>query len=148
MKFNKTLSGRIEEGYECENNDCAVRAWAEVLGITYAESHSFWKTLGRQDGKGTYVARWLDPLVRQEYRLFWNHKVTKTELPYYKWHFPDLKPKRKNIKTFIQENPTGKFMIMSNGHAKAIIDGVICDADKGEYCEIISYYKFELQKWI
>lgn len=148
--FKKTLSGRKECGYTHETNDCGVRALAEAANVTYAEAHSFWAKLGRQDKGGVYFT-WFDRfLVDSDGKIF-GKKVTKTTVPYHqhethkwdnsKWEYI-RHTKRLNVKTFIQQNPKGRYIILSRGHAKAIIDGVVHDEGDGLYCEIRVVYSF------
>ena len=148
--FKKTLSGRTECGYEGEDNDCGVRALTEAANITYAESHSFWSKLGRQNKHGVYF-RWFDKFLEENDGYCFGKQVTETTFPYYqhethkwddsKWEYIRY-TKRMNVKTFIQQNPTGRFIVLSRGHAKAIIDGVVHDQCDGIYCEIHKVYKF------
>lgn len=149
--FKKTLSGRNEYGYTYETNDCGVRAFAEAANITYAESHAFWSKLGRQNRRGVYF-HWLDKFLEENNSYCFGKKVSTERIPYHqhethKWD--DNKGeyiryiKRLNVKTFIQQNPTGRYIILSRNHAKAIIDGVIHDQSDGVYCEIQRVYKFE-----
>jgi hypothetical protein len=148
--FKETLSGRTECGYEGETNDCSVRALAEAANITYAESHSFWSKLGRQNKKGVYFS-WLDSFLEKNDGYCFGKQVTETKFPYYrhethkwddnKWEYV-RHTKRMNVKTFIQQNPTGYFIILSRGHAKAIINGVIHDGHDGIYSEVQKVYKF------
>jgi hypothetical protein len=148
--FKKTLSGRTECGYEGETNDCGVRALAEAANITYAESHSFWSKLGRQNKNGVYF-KWLDSFLESNDGYCFGKQVTETIFPFHKHEthkWDDNKQeyirhtKRMNVKTFIQQNPTGRFIVLSRGHAKAVVDGVIHDQDDGIYSEIQRVYKF------
>jgi len=148
--FKKTLSGRKECGYTHETNDCGVRALAEASNITYAESHTFWSKLGRSDRGGVYFT-WFDDFLSNNNNEVFGKKVTKITVPYHqsethkwdndKWEYV-RHTKRLNVKTFIQQNPKGRYIILSRGHAKAIIDGVVHDEGDGLYCEIRAVYSF------
>ena len=147
IKFTKTDSGRIGAGFTDEYNDCAVRALAEVTGQSYSNAHMFWSQLGRKKRGGSFMV-WLDKyLINHDNKMF-GMKVKLHEMPYY-YHqrSPDPvtgKPtiKRLNVKTFIQQNPIGRFMIITCNHAKAIVDSEIRDFEQGIYSEIQCVYEF------
>jgi hypothetical protein len=151
IKFTETDSGRISSGFTDENNDCTVRALSEVTGSSYEQSHKFWMRLGRTKGKGSYM-KWLDEYMDTNSDEVFGMKVTKHILPY---HNRDREPvnnkptiKRTNVKTFIQQNPIGKFMVITCNHAKAIVDGEIRDLDQGIYSEIKWVYEFKNSRFL
>jgi len=147
IKFTQTDSGRVRAGFTDEDNDCAVRALAEATGTSYSNAHLFWKQLGRKKGGGSFMV-WLDRyLVNHDSKVF-GMRVIKHKIPFHDHERqPDpvtRKPtvKRLNVKTFIQQNPIGKFMIITCNHAKAIVDSEIRDFEQGVYSEIALAYEF------
>jgi len=151
IKFIETDSGRISSGYASENNDCTVRALAEVTGASYNQSHRFWGELGRKLGRGSYM-KWLDEYLFENNDEVFGMKVIKHKIPY---HDRDRNPvngkptvKRLNIKTFIQQNPTGKFMTINRNHAKAIVNGEIRDMSQDIYSELMLVYEFKDSRFL
>ena len=147
IKFTETDSGRVRAGFTDENNDCAVRALAEVTGTSYSNAHMFWGQLGRKRGGGSFMV-WLDKYLFNNDDKVFGMKVKRHKMPYHDHERqPDpvtRKPtlKRLNVKTFIQQNPTGRFMIITCNHAKAIVDSEIRDFEQGVYSEIALVYEF------
>lgn len=148
IKFTQTDSGRIRAGFTDEDNDCAVRALAEATGTSYSNSHLFWEQLGRKRGSGSFMC-WLDAYLAQYNHTVFGMKVIKHRIPFHDHERqPDpvtRKPtlKRLNVKTFIKQNPIGKFMIITCNHAKAIVDSEIRDFEQGIYSEIALVYEFK-----
>jgi hypothetical protein len=148
IKFTETDSGRISSGYTHEHNDCTVRALAEATGASYAQAHSFWTKLGRTPRSGSYMS-WLDEYLTKNNDEVFGWKVVRHKIPYHD-HERERDPitrkptiKRVNVKTFIQQNPKGRFMTINRCHAKAIVDGEIRDLDQGIYSELMLVYEFK-----
>ena len=145
IKFTPTDSGRINSGYTDENNDCTVRALSEVTGSSYKQAHIFWAELGRARGKGSYM-KWLYEYMDSNNDKVFGMKVIKHDIPFSDRERKvdgEIVIKRLNVKTFIQNNPTGKFMVITRNHAKAIVDSEIRDLDQGIYSEIKWVYEFK-----
>jgi len=147
IKFTQTDSGRVRAGFTDEDNDCAVRALAEVTGTSYSNAHMFWGQLGRKRGGGSFMV-WMDKYLVNNGDKVFGMKVKRHKIPFHDHERqPDpvtRKPtlKRLNVKTFIQQNPTGRFMIITCNHAKAIVDSEIRDFEQGVYSEIALAYEF------
>jgi hypothetical protein len=153
IKFKETDSGRISSGYTNEWNDCTVRALSEVTGASYAQAHLFWAKLGRTSCSGSFM-RWLDEYLEENNDEVFGMKVIKHRLPYHD-HERERDPvtrkptiKRTNVKTFVQQNPTGKFMTINRNHAKAIVDGEIRDMEQGIYSELMLVYEFKESRFL
>jgi len=151
IKFTKSDAGRNSHGFTNEKNDCSVRALATVTGSSYKDAHNFWRGLGRKNGSGVSI-NWLDKYLSNNSNTIFGYKITKITLPFthsqtHKWDNKERKyikhTKRMNVKTFIQQNPTGNYIIITHNHAKAIINSEIIDHDFGVYSEIKYVYKFE-----
>lgn len=115
-----------------ERNDCVVRAVAVAFGMLYQQSHKYCKyILNREDKKGTYTLREFDgndflsqlctPLVfnRTHYRqckhpqkidLIMNSRATGTGL---------------YLPKFLEDYPKGTYLVLSSGHAYAVVDGEV-----------------------
>lgn len=111
-----------------EENDCTVFALMNVLSVSYEEAHAELKRLGRKDGKGfpmgahrTYLGRTfrdIGAVYIRRGRLF-----------------------HKTANTWAEENPTGRFILISSGHAFALVDGVLMDASHPGRFRVIDAYR-------
>jgi hypothetical protein len=151
IKFTKSDSGRNLHGFTNEKNDCGVRALSASTGVDYVVAHEFWRELGRQEGKGVSIF-WLDRYLNDNNNVIFGYKVTKIKFPFshretHKWDTSSNNwvkhTKRMNVKTFIQQNPTGCYIIITHNHAKAVVNSEIIDHDFGIYSEVRYVYKFE-----
>ena len=108
-----------------DNNDCHVRAFALVLGITYEESHRLHKEAGRKDGAATWYGT-SRKLIADHCLKEVKYDDCKYGITYKngKFHYP-------TVKQFIWDHPKGKFLIHRDGHAFAIINGVVHDWSVG-----------------
>ena len=120
-----------------EKNDCVVRAVAAASGSAYEPAHQFVKEVfGRNNNEGTFgVGVTIEKIAGVA------QKIGKTEttfevLPedkkvnYYKLYGEVVK-RQKTVKSFIQDNPKGTFMVLVAKHAFVIKDGVLID-NRGE----------------
>lgn len=116
MAITKTWTkySTIKPSDIAERNDCAVRALAIAMGITYGEAHDAHAKRGRQFGKGT---RWsCSILVARDMGL--------VQLPI----SPCARP---TLAQFVRVNRKGRFWVCRSGHAFAIVDGVVHDWETG-----------------
>lgn len=95
-----------------ERNDCTVIAFAMIYDMTYLESHSLLMRLGRQVCRGFNAE-----IATRHFNLTRSMKV---------------RPKQPNgskytIKTITNTIPVGKYLIFTDGHILACIDGKIYD---------------------
>ena len=124
-----------------ETNDCVVRAFACALGISYDEAHAWVaKHLGRKNGKGTYTSIYMGNILN---RVKNGYRVTYLgATPEYKFICPNRgttlrNPRYKNkksgytLKAFMNDHLTGRYVIIVEGHAVALVDGVLY-ANAGE----------------
>jgi hypothetical protein len=98
-----------------ENRDCSVRALAIATGRAYAECHTAFAAAGRLPNVGTTVAasRFVHEILGLTY--------IETAKP---WGYPTLS-------YFAETHPRGRFILHSNGHAFALVDGVVHDWSGG-----------------
>jgi hypothetical protein len=119
-----------------ETNDCVVRAFMAVLDVSYDIAHGWVKkNLGRKFGRGTYTSATIESVlgkVKNGYKLsaYGCH-------PDKKWimgskGFKTLtNPRYKNkkvgytLKSFMEAHPKGRFFVILEHHAVAIVDGVL-----------------------
>ena len=120
-----------------EKNDCVVRAVAAASGSAYEPAHQFVKEVfGRNNNEGTFgVGVTIEKIAGVA------QKIGKTEttfevLPedkkvnYYKLYGNVVK-RQKTVKSFIQDNKKGTFLVLVAKHAFVIKDGVLID-NRGE----------------
>ena len=120
-----------------EKNDCVVRAVAAASGSAYEPAHQFVKEVfGRNNNEGTFgVGVTIEKIAGVA------QKIGKTEttfevLPedkkvnYYKLYGNVVK-RQKTVKSFIQDNKKGTFLVLVAKHAFVVKDGVLID-NRGE----------------
>ena len=116
IRWVKSDAGRAEAGYVFENNDCAVRALALVVGIDYKKAYETLEALGRESGRCTSI-KLLEVLL-------------------------ELTDSRMTLKQFIETHPVGSYLVWNRRHGIAVKDGVVYDMGKidGRF-RIIGYGK-------
>ena len=118
-----------------EINDCVVRAFMCALNISYDQAHAWVKKeLKRQDRKGTYTNAYAKNIlgkVKNGKKISFmgahpsrnmKHAVGSNKVlanPKYK------KQTGYTLKSFLEDNPVGNFVLIVQGHAVAVINGVL-----------------------
>jgi len=119
-----------------ENNDCVVRAFAAALDLPYNQAHAWVKKeLKRQDKKGTFVSAYCKNIIGKTKngkkinymgahpsRDFLKHSIGSDKILVNKQY---KKATGYTLKSFIENNPVGRFMLIVQGHAVAIVNGVL-----------------------
>lgn len=116
-----------------ENNDCVVRAFMVVLGLSYDKTHKWVKdNFNRVNRRGTYTSIHLKKVLG---RVKNGKRITLFGVsPGRKYSFGDKElynPKYKGkktcytVKSFMEDYPKGRFFIIVKGHALALVDGVL-----------------------
>lgn len=118
-----------------ERNDCVVRAFMVALDISYNQAHEWVaKMFQRQYKTGTYTARYIGQVANKTkngYRLKFmgshptrsfikvgsNKKILTNDK--YK------KPTGYTLKSFLESHPTGRYFLIVQRHAVAVVDGVL-----------------------
>ena len=118
-----------------ETNDCVVRAFSIALDKSYAEIHEKCAKHGRKFRECTYLPT--QRAVAKEYGMkelayndLWNLSPTPYQYP--------------TVTQFIKAHPKGRFYARRNGHAFAIVDGVVHDWVKGTGARSRITYAFEV----
>jgi len=112
MKIFQYSDGGISETNLREKNDCCVRAVAIAADIPYIEAHAMMKAAGRRDRcrmHGFVNLLNATPKIGRFY-------VVALGL------YADTR-----IRAFVALQATGRYIIRVNGHAFAVIDGVVHD---------------------
>ena len=117
-----------------ETNDCVVRAFMCALDLTYDQAHAYIKTkMYRANRKGTYTNMYAHNVigtVKNKYKIsfigvhpsrdFMNFKGGKILVnKNYK------KPTGYTLKSFMENHPVGRFVLIVQGHAVAVVNGVL-----------------------
>ena len=110
IKITQTDGGKTAEGFTHEWNDCGVRSLAIGANISYATAHDLLKREGRRDRKGTKLP-WLTAALQKAGVGF--SPVTEIGC---------------TLVDFLRRNRTGRFIVITNRHGLAVIDGVVHDA--------------------
>jgi hypothetical protein len=118
-----------------EKNDCVVRAFMAALDTSYDSTHAFVKKyLKRENKKGTYTSIHLPNVIGKvkngkkiklygvspshDYLIGYMFKDAKVITnPKYK------KPTGYTLRSFIENHPTGRYFLIVEGHAVAVVDG-------------------------
>jgi hypothetical protein len=130
------ISRRQSEIAKKEDNDCVVRAFMAALDIPYDQSHAWIKkNMKREDRKGTYTGNavqtvegktkngyqikfmGLNPAKQGWKRLVGSNKTLTN--PKYK------KQTGYTLKSFMENNQVGRFVLVVQGHAVAVVNGVL-----------------------
>ena len=118
-----------------EKNDCVVRAFMAALDTSYDSAHAFVKKyLKRENKRGTYTSIHLPTIIGKvkngkkikmygvspshDFLLgskFESGKVITN--PKYK------KPTAYTLRSFIENHPIGRYFVICEGHAVAVVDG-------------------------
>ena len=128
-----------------ENNDCVVRAVSHAFEVDYIEAHHFCEhKLHRKAGDGVYTQRYL-PKVKQafgkklkqlgksnkysDFRHLTRPQKSKTEVYSHaksKWVTKRvIKQVPYKVNEFVKTHSKGNYIVTVNGHAFALINGVI-----------------------
>jgi hypothetical protein len=135
---------------QSETNDCVVKSFMVALDISYDRAHAFVaKYLRRKNRKGTYTQLWISDMlgrIKNGYvlRLHMTNKKCR-------WIFDRFMHPSKikvsaakdglTVKTFLRKNREGRFIVIVNHHAFAIVDGVLY----GNYYEQVQGLKRPIQ---
>jgi hypothetical protein len=125
-----------------ETNDCVVRAFSAALDISYDSAHGWVKrNFSRKFGKGTYTHLHIQNVlgkVKNGYKLkaYGCHPDKKWAMECRGFKVV-TNPRYKNkqvgytLKSFMESHPKGRFFVIVERHAVAIVDGVLY----GNTCE-------------
>jgi hypothetical protein len=118
-----------------ENNDCVVRAFMAALDLPYDKAHAWVKKeLKRENNKGTYTYAYGKNILGKTKNGLkigfigahpshnMKHAVGSNKVlanPKYK------KQTGYTLKSFMEDNPVGRFVLIVKGHAVAVVNGVL-----------------------
>jgi len=138
------LANQSSELSKNENNDCVVRAFMCALDLSYDQAHAWVKKeLNRIDRKGTLMNAYSKNIIGKTKN---GKKISfigaHPSREYMNFKFSSNKPlvntKYKKLtgytlKSFIENNPVGRFVLIVQGHAVAVINGVLYGNQDEQY---------------
>jgi hypothetical protein len=134
MMIGAVVSRTCDAGFEHESRDCFVHAIRFVTGVPYRDAHEFVRThFGRVDGKSTMGVdsglQRIDQLKQYifGFRVFTQKTMVSTRLRRTRWGAYRQVGVYRTAAQFAARFPRGKFLLCSNNHAFACIDGQIYD---------------------
>lgn len=116
-----------------EHNDCVVRAFMIVLGLSYDKTHKWVKdNFKRVNRKGTYTSLYLKNVLgkRKNYKKISLFGISPGQIYSFgkkELYNPKYKGKKTcyTVKSFMEDYPKGRYFIIVNRHALALVDGVL-----------------------
>lgn len=114
-----------------ETNDCVVRALAVAYNCSYLIAHNYAKSyLSRKKRKGVFFPEEFngkDGVSKHAKAIVFEKRHTKRMSMSFedKTLHEDVKSHGMPVKRFINNYPTGTYIVLSSGHAYAVKDGVI-----------------------
>lgn len=132
IKLTVTDGGKAQSEFHNETNDCGVRALAIGANISYGDAHDMLQERGRRNRKGTKLP-WLVSALES---------LSSVGV---KFERPD-RYKGATLTTFLNNNKTGRFILITNRHGLAVIDGIVHDTGiiSGPRCRLRNIFKIEL----
>ena len=120
-----------------ENNDCVVKAFMVALNISYVQAHTYVKEkMKRQDNKGTYTFAYAKNIVNKTKnskkitfigthpsKAFMGTSICGTKKILVNTQYK--KPTGYTLKSFMENHPVGRFVLIVQGHAVAVVNGVL-----------------------
>jgi hypothetical protein len=130
------MSKRQSEIAKKEDRDCVVRAFMAALDIPYDQAHAWVKkNMNREDRKGTYTGKAIKIV---EGKTKNGYQIKFMGLNPAKIHWKEMtgsnktlvNPKYKKqtgytLKSFMENNQVGRFVLVVQGHAVAVVNGVL-----------------------
>lgn len=124
-----------------EKNDCTVRALSNAAGVTYESAHEFMRVYaGRVSRRGSTVSN----LTKAYERVGAKNITFSGKYRYWCSKFANncsVTDKGLTLKTFLANNPIGRFVVVVTGHAVCVVDGRLVDTTRvsGKKHVIASY---------
>ena len=118
-----------------ERNDCAVRAIAKVLRMSYRDAYKFLEAVGRKEDAGLPLMILLKDAWERR------HPIRGKSLQFMHYN-PDLP--RYTAEEFRNAHRKGAYIVQVKEHVFALIDGIVYDDRKWplEKDKVVSYCKF------
>jgi hypothetical protein len=133
---SQKLANQSSELAQIENNDCVVRAFMCALDLPYDQAHAWVKKeLKRKDRKGTFMNAYGKNIIgktkngkkisfigthpsKSHMKYSFGSNIVLTNKQY-------KKPTGYTLKSFMENHPVGRFVLVVQGHAVAVVNGVL-----------------------
>ena len=152
------LANASSELSKKETNDCVVRAFMCALNISYDQAHAYIKNkMGRKDRKGTFVNAYAKNIINttkngkkisfigtHPSKSFFKHAFGSDRVLINKKY---KKPTGYTLKSFMENHPVGNFVLIVQGHAVAVVNGVLFGNHDERYNGLYRsvWYGFEMK---
>lgn len=137
-----------DPGFERETKDCFVKALQAVTGVPYRDAHRFCEMhMGRKPNHGTHCGLHMEHVSMSGvtifgYRIFRRDAKTGTRIRR-NWYGTTVVDAHQTLAQFVASHKQGRYVIWSNNHALAAIDGVVYDnGAAGPRIRITGAYEF------
>ena len=138
-----------DDGFATESNDCFVKAVQAVTGVPYRDAHQFVATrFARKVGRATHnvVKTMAEIDARKEYvygfRAFQQPAAVVSGLRRSRFGYRFV-PRYATLASFARTHRTGRWLLWSNSHAFAIVDGTVYDnGAAGPRTQVTGVYEF------
>ena len=135
LNVSKKYASFDSELAKSEKNDCMVRAVATAADVTYKTAHEFCNMVfGRIEKRGTnnmnIVTQMLSAEtsgIELEGRKFGVKVLGKSRIRNKYKLYGEIIWRQKTLKSFIQDNPKGNYLVMIANHALTVKDGEVFD---------------------
>ena len=124
-----------------ETNDCTVVATAAACGISYEEAHAACAKFGRKARKGMKRSQYLEAIKSLGFEV---ETVSMRDI------ISKYPGNHKNLKSITTHHPArfnnvwrdgGRYLLNSNGHVSACINGELHDWAVGRMKRVVSVYR-------
>ena len=152
------LAAASSELAKKEKNDCVVRAFMCALNISYDQAHAYIKDkMARKDRQGTYTNAYAKNIInttKNGYKIsFMGVHPTRKFMKYSFGSNEPLvnkkykKPTGYTLKSFMENHPVGNFVLIVQGHAVAVVNGVLYGNHDERYNGLYRsvWYGFEMK---
>jgi len=120
MDYVYTDAGRSASKRDRQNNDCTVRAVALAYDMAYDDAYDLLAGLGRKCGKGFFLNRFFDKVIKSGNGVFKGKKIAK-------YSFPSIEGKsRMNLHT-LSKLYSGAWIPRISRHMNFMNEGVVYD---------------------
>jgi hypothetical protein len=125
-----------------DSRDCAVRALANVSSFSYPEVHKLMEEAGRKRNRGTPWATLHSVYMATGAKeaIYYGNNTAIKACNFNAKHYN----KSLTLKSFINQNSTGKYIVIVRGHALAVCDGAVIDTFASKAGKrLMCVYKFD-----
>ena len=138
---------RVQGGNIMERKDCTVLALSQATPLSYDEAHELLRLNGRRSCHGFNFPAWMNrtqPIDGIKFIEAYDW-IDYSAFGYTDMIAGPVKTKNLTLGQFIKSKPAGNYIVITKGHAFAVIDGVIHDRFcKGQHCIVQKIYKVEM----